>query len=161
MATADANNSYRRHGRLVESLPPLVRKQRRLAGQIAPLEQLVVEDKTVRAEIDALLLACGFKKGEGVTCSGYDVVHRERDGSTSYDIVELGRLVVEQLVALGMPREDIGTPANAETGAPASEDYRPGAVTFVMNVLAAVRSNGDPAKWAEVKPMKGAKVRAA
>jgi hypothetical protein len=115
----------------------------------------------VRAEIDALLLACGFKKGEGVTCSGYDVVHRERDGSTSYDIVELGRLVVEQLVALGMPREDIGTPANAETGAPASEDCRPGAVTFVMNVLAAVRSNGDPAKWAEVKPMKGAKVRAA
>jgi hypothetical protein len=140
-----ATDTYRRFPRFLETLPPLVTKQRRLAKKLAPLAQLVVDEKAVRCEIDQLLQAEGFEKGEGVTCHGYDVVHRERKGNTSYDIVLLGQIVVEQLVALGMPREDIG------------DD--PGAETVVVKAIAAVRSVGETSKWAAVEPMKGATVR--
>jgi hypothetical protein len=167
MANADLSNTYRRQARLVDTLPPLVRKQRRIAAKLAPLEGLIVDEKAVRKRIDELLTACGYGKGEGVTCLGYDVVHREREGNTAYDVVLLGTLLVEQLVALGMPRDDRGTPASLDydpvngIGTPASVDYLPGAETFVVQAIATVRTKGETSKWAEVKPMKGAKVRAA
>lgn len=154
MADADANNTYRRHPQLVDTLPKAVRKQRRLAADLAPLETLLEKEKVARKDIDALLAAAGYtKRGEGVTCLGYNVVHRERDGNISYDVGLLAPILIERLVALGMPREDNG-PKDAE-------DYQAGAVSFVLDAIAQVRSQGDTAKWAEVKPMKGAKVRQA
>ncbi|HEV8474574.1 MAG TPA: hypothetical protein VGR82_17485 [Methylomirabilota bacterium] len=162
MAHADLSNTYRRHARLVDTLPPLVRKQRRLAAKLAPLEDLIEQDKSLRKNIDALITACGYAKGEGVTCLGYDVVHREREGNTSYDVVLLGSILVEKLVALGVARDDVGTPGDPKSDPPTppSADYVPGAETFVVEMIAMVRSKGDTSKWAEVKPMKGAKVRA-
>lgn len=145
-------NTYQRHPELADTLPKQVRKQRRIAAKLAPLDGLVADDKRVRAEIDRLLASAGYtKRGEGVTCLGYDVVHRERDGNVTYDVVVMGTILVEQLVALGMPRGDQGTQGEL--------DYVPGAETFVVEAIAAGRSQGDTAKWAEVKPMKGAKVR--
>lgn len=113
-------------------LPALVRKQRRLEKKIAPIEPLIEDEKAVRKEIDQLLLACKFGRGEGVTCYGYDVTHRDRKGQSSLNPDK----IVEQLVAKGVDR------------------------ALVLRVLAASTETGDPAQWAEVKPSKGAKVRA-
>ena len=176
MATERANleNTYRLHDSLVDPLPKLVRRQRRLAGQLAPLEALVDKDKACRAEIDKLLAAAGYtERGAGVTCLGYDVVHRGRDGHVSYDIKLLKAVLVERLVFLGMSRADIGTaptPEQIEEAARGGKGleqlcielgYVMGAETFVDRAIAAVRTQGAESQWAEVKPMKGAKVRKA
>jgi hypothetical protein len=176
MATERANleNTYRLHDGLVDTLPTLVRRQRRLAGQLAPLEALVDKDKACRQAIDKLLGAAGYtERGTGVTCLGYDVVHRGRDGHVSYDVKLLKAVLVERLVFLGMSRADIGTAPTAEqleAAALAGKSvqqlevelgYVAGAETFVDQAIAAVRSQGEPSAWAEVKPMKGAKVRRA
>lgn len=87
------------------SLPTLVRKQRRLEKRLAPLDQAEKDEKAVRASIDALLIAEGFAKGEGVTCLGYDVVHREREGNQfiSRDLlIAAGMFSREKLLAAGV-----------------------------------------------------------
>lgn len=116
---------------LVDPLPPLVRKQRRLEQKIAPLTPWVEEEKALRAEIDALLVAAGLEKGEAVTCLGYDVTHVERVGTKrlNQDVLLL------KLIAAGL------------------------AERLVVEILAASTETGDPSAWATVKPSKGAKVR--
>jgi hypothetical protein len=116
---------------LVEPLPPLVRKQRRLEAKIAAVVQTVKDEKAVRAEIDQFLIAAGLKKGDVVTCLGYDVRHNENAGRDSINEDTL----TELLVAGGVDR------------------------AFVVKSLAASTETGDPAKFATVTPSKGAKVR--
>lgn len=114
-------------------LPPLVRKQRRLEAQIAPLAPLVEDEKAIRKAIDARLVAAGIGKGDGVTCLGYDVVHHERKGQTS-----LNAEAAAVLFVLGGVDPE-----------------------FVDFVLTTCLETGDPAKFAIVKPSKGSKVRMA
>jgi len=115
----------------LEPLPPLVREQRRLEAQILPLVPLVDREKAVRAEIDRLLVAAGIPKNSPVTCNGYDVTHNERKGQTSLNADK----IVDALVARDMARE------------------------IAVQIVAAGEETGEPAKWATVKPSKGAKVR--
>lgn len=130
---AELKGDYAKFSKL-EPLPPLVRKQRRLEGQLVNEkgESYVELEKAVRGQIDELLRAVGLQSGEGVTCLGYDVVHRERKGQASFDQTK----AIEQLVGLGLERAKVEA------------------------VFAACTERGDPAKFAEVKPSKGAKVRA-
>lgn len=116
--------SYRRYRQLA-TLPALVRKQRRLEAQIAPLEQLQADEKAVRDAINALLVEAGLAKGDGVTCAGYDVVHHERAGRAA--------LNADKLRGAGVAELDIA---------------------FATEV-------GKASSFATVRPMKGAKVRAA
>ena len=116
---------------LVDPLPPLVRKQRRLEAQIAPLAPLVDEEKAVRKEIDALLKAAGLEQADYVTCLGYDVIRRGQKGRSTINGVKL----LEQLVTAGLDRAKAGL------------------------IILASTDTGDPSSWAEVKPSKGAKVR--
>lgn len=83
----------------LSALPPLVRKQRRLEKQLAPLAQLEKDEKAVRERIDALLKAEGLGNGEGVECLGYDVVHHEHKGNSF--------ISRELLLAAGVPAETI------------------------------------------------------
>ena len=92
-------NTYVRFPALCEDLPGLVEEQRRLEKKIAAIGKAPEEEKAVRDRIDALLVAAGLQHGEGVTCLGYDVVHRTRAGN-SY-------LSVELLVAAGVTVETI------------------------------------------------------
>jgi hypothetical protein len=117
---------------LVEPLPPLVRKQRRLEATIVAVAQAVKDEKAVRAEIDLLLVAAGLKKSELVTCLGYDVIHNEKKGQSSLNSDTL----TELLVAAGVDR------------------------ALVDQTLIASTETGDPSKFCTVKPSKGAKVRA-
>ena len=118
---------------LTADLPPLVRKQRRLEEAILPLTALTLDEKAVRAEIDALLITAGIQKGDGVTCLGYDVVHVDRGGTSRLNQETL----IAQLVAAGVDRD------------------------LVDQVLQASTEVGPPFTWATVKPSKGAKVRMA
>ncbi len=127
-----ANGTFTNYPTLVETLPPLVRQQRKLERQIAPLSPLVEEEKACRKQIDALLLAAGLAKSEAVTCLGYDVTHCERDGSSRLNQV----VVVEKLIAGGVDKD------------------------FALQVLKDSTESGEPAQWATVKPSKGASVRA-
>lgn len=169
----DPNNTFTRHAALKTALPPLVKKQRRHAKKIASVSKDVADDKSVRSQILQLLELAGLQRGEGVTCNGYDVEICGRKGNTSYDMVRLAEIIVGELVALGMPREDQGqrlTPAQIETlektgaaGAAAVREFQRtyvmGAETFVVEAIAAVKSTADPSKWSEVTPMKGSTVR--
>lgn len=133
---ADLKGEYSKFPKLDEPLPPLVRRQRRLEGKLVDEKgrSYVELEKECRKEIDALLRDVGLTSGEGVTCLGYDVVHRERAGQASINQDKL----VEQLVRkFGCEREQ------------------------VQALLVECTERGDPAKFAEVKPSKGAKVRAA
>lgn len=112
-------------GRFFSRLGPLVRKQRRLEKQIAPLEELQAKEEACRKDIDAILLEAGFASGERVKVLGYDVTHNERRGRTS--------LNVDKLRGAGVAEIDI---------------------QFATEI-------GQPAKFATVKPAKGATVRAA
>jgi hypothetical protein len=123
--------TYRQHAALAD-LPPLVRQQRTLERQILPLALHAADEKAVRASIDALLIAAGLAKGEGVTCNGYDVTHIERAGTSRLN----GDVLTEQLVAAGVDR------------------------VLVTTALSASTETGDPSAWATVKPSKGASVRA-
>lgn len=122
--------TYARYPSLA-GLPALVRKQRRLEARIVPLVPLVEDEKAVRKAIDALLIGVGFARGEGVTCYGYDVIHRDRKGQSSLNPDK----VIERLVAEGVER------------------------TLVLRILFESTETGDPSQWAEVKPCKGSKVR--
>jgi hypothetical protein len=124
-------DTYARYPALSTALPPLVRKQRRLATRLAPLEVLAEQDKAVRKDIDTLLVRVGFAVGTGVVCLGYDVTHRGRKGQTSVDHA----LLLAEFLALGI------SAAAAELA------------------IAAATVTGEPSVWAEVKPCKGAKVR--
>lgn len=126
-----AEGTFTNHPSLVEPLPPLVRKQRRLAQKIAAVAADVVDEKAVRGQIDQLLVAAGLTKSELVTCLGYDVRHNERDGQTSINAEKL----VAQLVETGM------------------------AERLARELLAYCTETGEPAKFATVTPSKGAKVR--
>jgi len=126
-----ATGTFTNHPTLVEPLPPLVRKQRRLAGRIAVVAQDVKDEKITREQIDALLVAAGLKKSDVVTCAGYDVRHNERDGQSAINADK----VTEQLVAAGVDRD------------------------LVVQVLVDSTETGEPAKFATVTPSKGAKVR--
>ncbi len=112
-------------------LPALVRKQRRLEAKLVPLVALIDDEKAVRKAIDALLIKVGLGRGERVTCYGYDVIHRGRDGQSSLNADK----ILEQLVAKGIDR------------------------ALVLEVLFEATETGEPSQWAEVKPCKGSKVR--
>jgi hypothetical protein len=126
------SGTYTQHPTLLATLPPLVRKQRRLEARVAKVAQDVKDEKAVREEIDRLLLAAGLKKSQLVTCAGYDVLHNERDGRESLnpDMVTAG------FVALGVDPE------------------------AVKQVVKDATETGEPAKFATIKPSKGARVRA-
>jgi len=126
-----ADGTFTRYPSLIEPLPPLVRKQRRLAHAIALVAPAVLDEKAVRGQIDQLLIAAGLKKSEVVTCLGYDVKHHEKAGQSSINADK----VIEQLVAKGVARE------------------------VVVQVLKDSTETGEPAKFATVTPSKGAKVR--
>lgn len=125
-------NDYTTYGALAD-LPPLVRKQRRLEKKIVPLAPLVDQEKALRKQIDELLVAAGLTtSGEGVTCLGYDVLHNQRAGHSALNPEK----IVALLVAGGVDQ------------------------AFALKVLVDSTETGDPAKWATVKPSKGAQVRA-
>jgi hypothetical protein len=117
---------------LTDDLPGLVRQQRRLESQIAPLAPLVEDEKSVRQQIDALLVRAGIASGDGVTCLGYDVLHHERAGQSRIDAGKLSG----QLLARGFD------------------------ATTIATIIAMSTATGDPSAFATVKPGKGAKVRA-
>lgn len=116
-------------------LPALVRQQRKYAALLVDKNgnKVVELEKAIRAQIDALLVACGFKSGDGVTCHGYAVVHREQRSQSRLDETK----AVEQLVALGVDRE------------------------AVVQVFKDCTTGGEPGavKFCEVDPAPGAKVR--
>ncbi len=126
-----ASGTFNQYPSLIDPLPPLVRKQRRLEATLAAVAQDEKDEKAVRQEIDRLLLAAGLTKSESVTCAGYDVKHNERDGQSSIN----GDKVTEQLVAAGVDRD------------------------LVLKVLVDSTEKGEPAKFATVQPSRGAKVR--
>lgn len=117
----------------LKNLPKLVRQQRRLEGKIAALGPLLEDEKAVRRSIDLLLVSAGIAKGDGVTCLGYDVVHNERKGQTSFDAENM----VALLVRCGVDPE------------------------FVEFLVRDSTEIGEPSKFCTVKPSKGAKVRTA
>lgn len=117
--------------KLVEKLPALVRKQRRLEASLVPFKPIEEEEKAIRQEIDQLLVGAGLKTGEAVVCLGYEVAHNERRGRVSLNQDQF----VEKLVAGGVDRD------------------------FAMQALAESMETGDPSSFASVKPAKGAKVR--
>jgi hypothetical protein len=117
---------------VLDGLPALVRKQQQYVRKIAPIEPLIEKEKAVRKEIDLLLIQAKIAKGDGVTCIGFDVMHRSRVGQSSLNHEK----VIAALVAEGV---DEG---------------------LVLKVLLESVETGDPPFWAEVKPSKGAKVRA-
>ena len=124
--------TYTQYPALVEALPPLVRKQRRLEGLIAKVSQAVTDEKTIRGQIDQLLVAAGFRKSDLVTCAGYDVQHHERDGRATLN----GERVTAELVAAGVDPE------------------------LVAQILMDSTETGSPAVFCTIKPSKGARVRA-
>jgi len=117
---------------LVEPLPPLVRKQRRLEALLGdehgPFE---AQESAVRKEIDLLLKAAGLTQAEFVTCLGYDVTRRGQKGRSVINAIKL----VEQLVRLGLDR------------------------VKALKAILESTDTGEPSTWSEVKPSKGAKVR--
>lgn len=116
---------------VLDGLPPLVRKQRRLEAQILPLSQLVEEEKKLRGDIDALLIKAGIANNDGVTCLGYDVAHHERKGQSRINEA----MLIEQLVTHGIDRP------------------------VALKILVESTETGEPSAWATVKPAKGSKVR--
>jgi hypothetical protein len=127
----------------LDSLPTLLRLQRtlkaKLCASIAKSDparwegQPYVElEKATRKEIDALLVKAGLTaRGEFVTCNGFAATHRGRDGQAALNQDK----AVEQLVELGVDCE------------------------AVLGVFQACTDGGEPSTWAEVRPVKGAKVR--
>lgn len=126
-----AAGTYLRYPSLVEALPPLVRKQRRLAAVLAAVLQHAKDEKALRGQIDVLLIAAGLQKSELVTCAGYDVKHNEKAGQSSIN----ADILTEQLVAAGVDRD------------------------LVVKILVDSTETGEPSKFATVTPSKGAKVR--
>lgn len=127
-----STGTYTQYPTLVEPLPPLVRKQRRLERKLAAVAQDEKDEKAVRSEIDQLLIAAGLQKSELVTCAGYDVMHNERDGRASLN----GEMVTARLIAEGIAPE------------------------LVAQVIMDCTEIGHPALFCTVKPSKGAQVRA-
>lgn len=111
-------------------LPPLVRRQRTLEAQLVAFAPLVDDEKTLRHQIDRLLVDAGIGAGDAVTCNGYDVQHHVRAGAHRLNQAVL----IAQLVAGGVDR------------------------AFVDRVIAASTETGDPSGWASVKPSKGTRV---
>jgi hypothetical protein len=130
LLAVDAQNTYAQHPTL-EALPPLVLAQRRHANKIATVAPIVALEKETRSRIRELLEAAGIAPGDGVTCRGYDVKHCDRKGNTTLDEVAL----VLKLVALGVSAAD------------------------AVTAIEASMKDAERPKWAEVAPMKGAKVR--
>ena len=73
-------STYLTHPALAQ-LPTLIRKQRRLEAIVAAVAQDEIDEKAVRAEIDALLRAAGIQAGDSVSCAGYDVTHHAQRGA--------------------------------------------------------------------------------
>jgi hypothetical protein len=126
-----ATGTFTRYPALVDALPPILKRQRRLAARIATVAQDVIAEKAARAEIDALLLQAGLTKGDVVTCAGYDVKHNEKAGHASLS----SETIVAELVAAGVDRD------------------------LVLQVLVASTETGPPSVYATVTPSKGAKVQ--
>jgi len=126
-----AEGTFANHPTLVETLPPLVRKQRRLEAKVAAVAQDAKDEKACRAEIDVLLVAAGLQKSDVVTCAGYDARHSEKAGQESLNAETL----TAQLLTAGLHADAIVT------------------------ILKASTDVGQAAKFATVTPSKGAKVR--
>lgn len=115
----------------LSELPPLVKRQRSLEAKLVVLAPLVDDEKSVRQQIDRLLVAAGIVPGDAITCNGYDVLHNVRAGSSRLNPI----IVRAQLIAKGVE------PA------------------VVEDVIASSTETGEPSTWATVKPSKGSKVR--
>ncbi len=112
-------------------LPALVRQQRRLEAELVPLDAVATDEKSIRTQIDQLLLKAGIASGEGVVCLGYDVLHHERAGQTRLNQDTL----MAEFVAAGVDH------------------------ALVESIVAVATERGDPSSYATVKPAKGAQVR--
>ncbi len=124
--------TFNQYPLLVGELPRLVRRQRRLERQIASIGDAIAVEKQTRQQIDELLVGVGLKKGEHVTCLGFDVTHNERDGRDSINEERLLAL----LEAAGLDAE------------------------YAADLVKAATDDGKDAKFATVRPSKGAAVRA-
>jgi hypothetical protein len=112
-------------------LPTLVKRQRRLEGQIAPLanklEPLVAKEKATRQAIDGLLLAAGFENLDTVEVGAYDVTHYTRAGQSKLN----GDTLLGILVEAGVDRE------------------------LVEDAIVEATETADDVKFCGVKPQKG------
>lgn len=122
---------YTKFPALVDALPPLVKKQRRLAAQIATVALAIIDEKAIRADIDLLLVKAGLQKSDVVTCAGYDVRHNEKAGQSAIN----QDVLTESLVSAGVDRE------------------------LVKDLITVATETGKPSLFATVTPSKGAKVR--
>lgn len=127
---AEPTGTFTRYPALVEPLPALLKRQRRLAARIAAVADAVKDEKIVRGEIFALLELAGLKKSDVVTCAGYDVRFNEKAGSSSIN----GETLTAVLVKDGVARECVQAAITAST------------------------ETGEPSRFATVTPSKGAKV---
>jgi hypothetical protein len=129
--------TYREYPAL-SRLPALVRRQRTLEAKLAPLARLAhtladvtTDEKATRARIAEALVAAGVPKNRPVTCDGYDVTRRERQGADVYNPAT----ILRRLVAGGVAAE------------------------LVARVLEDARERESPSVWATVEASPGAKVR--
>jgi hypothetical protein len=127
-----STETYLQYPPLIGTLPALVKAQRTHEARIAAVAQDVKDDKTLRAQIDELLVRAGLQPGEAVTCLGYAVTHHQRDGQQKLN----PDLLVAQLAAVGLEPD------------------------VIDDVLANSLETGPPACYASVKPSKGSTVRA-
>jgi hypothetical protein len=74
-----ATGTYLAHP-VLAGLPALIFRQQELKAQMAPLEALVAEEKAIRADIEALLIAAGVED-EKVTVGQFTISRTEVDGA--------------------------------------------------------------------------------
>lgn len=112
-------------------LPTLVKRQRRLEGQIAPLahklEPLTVKEKETRQAIDGLLVKAGFENLDTVEVGAYDVTHYTRAGQSKLN----GDTLLGILLEGGVDRE------------------------FAEQAIAQATETADDVRFCLVKPRKG------
>jgi len=94
--TADAlldeiPGSYREHPVLAE-LPMMITAQQAMKARIAAVAPIVIEEKAIREQMEALILVCDLpeklpngKNGEWVTCGDYKVNRVKKPGQTKID----------------------------------------------------------------------------
>jgi len=80
-----ATGTFTNHPHLVKDFPRLLKEQRRLAKLIAVDPKDVKQEKAIRGDMDALMVADNFTNGETVTCDGAVITHHVRAGQARLD----------------------------------------------------------------------------